>query len=416
MTIDVLSLMVAIVINDAVLAIAIAVVARKRYGELQLWAMALALHALGYLLFVKRTELGITVSVVAGNAALAVAYTLFLVSIGQFLKKPIPWWILCLSPGAILIGFPLLLDSLALRVAITAALFGSICLISINWLFIHRDRAVGRGVFIMIGGFAILTVIFAVRMISAIAGQFEIPSLMVGHPVQALSFLASTACIVLLTVGMTLMTMERESAALAASQAQLSEQHRQLQLSAIELAEANRQLSQLSRTDPLTGLANRRALEEALANVRLRARRNGSLYSVLLCDVDHFKRYNDHFGHPAGDECLARVAQVLQAVTRRPGDLAARYGGEEFVILLVDTPGSAAYGIALELGQLIATLGLPHPDSEHGIVTLSVGVACSADGDEGGGHDLLTRADEALYRAKALGRNRAQYQSTHATH
>jgi len=172
------------------------------------------------------------------------------------------------------------------------------------------------------------------------------------------------------------------------------------------LQAANQELARLSLTDGLTGLANRRRFDEYIDLEWKRHRREGQPLSVLMGDVDFFKKYNDAHGHQAGDRCLSAVAQAIRGAVKRPADLPARYGGEEFVVVL---PGTHAEG-ARHVGELIRVavegLGLPHPTSAAaGHVTLSIGVATLVPGD-GTPADLTRLADEALYRAKEQGRNR----------
>ncbi len=172
------------------------------------------------------------------------------------------------------------------------------------------------------------------------------------------------------------------------------------------LQAANEELARLSQTDGLTGLANRRRFDEVLDAEWRRLRREGRPLSLLLGDVDHFKKYNDALGHQAGDRCLAAVAQAIRAAARRPADLAARYGGEEFVVVLPGTPAEGARQVGERVRAEVERLGLPHPASAvAGHVTLSIGAATLIPG-EGPPGDLTRLADEALYRAKALGRNR----------
>jgi len=172
------------------------------------------------------------------------------------------------------------------------------------------------------------------------------------------------------------------------------------------LRAANQQLERLARTDGLTGLANRRCFDEVLDAEWKRQRRDGQPLSLLLADIDHFKRYNDACGHQAGDRCLAAVAQAIRRAVKRPADLAARYGGEEFVVVLPGTPAEGARHVAERIRAGVEGLALPHPSSPvAGHVTLSLGVATLVPG-EGAPGDLTRRADEALYRAKELGRNR----------
>ena len=172
-----------------------------------------------------------------------------------------------------------------------------------------------------------------------------------------------------------------------------------------QLAELNGRLAQLSATDSLTGIANRRRFDEALANEWLRGARGGASLSLLLVDIDHFKAYNDHYGHPAGDECLRRVAQVLTDCVRRAGELVARYGGEEFVMLLPGSDLAQAIDAAtrcLERMQQEALVHAASTTSTH--LTFSIGVACMLPAAALAPDNLVRSADAALYRAKAAGR------------
>ena len=176
-----------------------------------------------------------------------------------------------------------------------------------------------------------------------------------------------------------------------------------------ELEQANRQLEKLSRTDGLTGLANRRFFEEILAQDWAIAVRQGLHLAVIMLDVDYFKAFNDRYGHLAGDDCLRRLARILEASLHRESDLAARYGGEEFVLILQDTGREGALRIAEGVRAAVEELGLPNADSDHGHVTASLGVAVRRPGDALTGADqLVKQADEALYLAKRGGRNQVR--------
>jgi diguanylate cyclase (GGDEF)-like protein len=174
------------------------------------------------------------------------------------------------------------------------------------------------------------------------------------------------------------------------------------------------QLRRTATTDGLTGVANRRQFDELLEREWLRARRAAQPVSLLMIDVDHFKLYNDLFGHPKGDDCLRQIAQALRSACKRPADLVARYGGEEFVILLPQTPRYGAEHIAQQVLKTVAALGIFHEDSQttH-FVSVSVGIACFDDVSAGWdaqvlkASDLVLAADKALYSAKKAGRARA---------
>jgi len=175
------------------------------------------------------------------------------------------------------------------------------------------------------------------------------------------------------------------------------------------LTESNRALERLAVLDPLTGVANRRALEQQLEQEWERARRHGTEVALLVCDVDHFKAYNDRYGHVAGDACLQQVASTLEGVIRRATDLVARYGGEEFVVVLPETPLAGALRIAEDARRSVAELAIPHDAAgDAGVVTLSIGVACGGPGSAASPDELLKRADVALYEAKRQGRNTVQ--------
>ncbi|MGL4709496.1 MAG: membrane-associated sensor domain-containing protein [Aeromonas veronii] len=165
-----------------------------------------------------------------------------------------------------------------------------------------------------------------------------------------------------------------------------------------------RQLDQLAKQDPLTSVANRRHFNIELERALAHSQESGAPLSLILIDVDYFKRFNDHYGHQVGDMCLKEVAQALNRAVRTPSDLVARYGGEEFVLLLPNTDRQAAASVAQRLQDGLASLQLEHLASDVAPwVTVSQGIASTVSGE--GASQLLERADQALYRAKESGRN-----------
>jgi two-component system, cell cycle response regulator len=181
--------------------------------------------------------------------------------------------------------------------------------------------------------------------------------------------------------------------------------HGSLASSHTELKRLNSQLFEQARHDALTGLRNRLGLWEDLASVHADAARSGAPYGVALCDVDYFKRYNDTYGHLAGDEMLRRVAAALSSVSRQ-ADSVYRYGGEEFLLLLQDCDRERASAAAERLRASVAALAMPHSGhASSAVVTLSVGIAAVVPGQLTTGDDVLAEADAALYAAKAAGRN-----------
>jgi diguanylate cyclase (GGDEF)-like protein len=172
-----------------------------------------------------------------------------------------------------------------------------------------------------------------------------------------------------------------------------------------ELVAANVALAHAASTDGLTGVANRRSFDSAILNEVRRARRECSALSLFMIDVDHFKQYNDRYGHLAGDDVLARVAAQLSALLRRPADFVARYGGEEFVAVLPQTDGAAAFRMAEELRARIEALDIPTSPGCGGRLTVSIGVTTSVPGQGDEAADFIRSADTALYAAKSSGRN-----------
>ena len=180
------------------------------------------------------------------------------------------------------------------------------------------------------------------------------------------------------------------------------------------LEESNRKLEALSSTDGLTGIANRRCFDEVLAREYARNARSEDVLSLIMLDLDHFKAFNDRYGHIKGDECLRSVARVIFECVSRPADLCARYGGEEFACILPETDGNGAYTIAEEIRQGIIALAIPHGDSsvaDH--VTASFGVLTVRCSPLQTVEDAMAQVDALLYRAKTTGRNRVIQEKPH---
>jgi diguanylate cyclase (GGDEF)-like protein/PAS domain S-box-containing protein len=174
------------------------------------------------------------------------------------------------------------------------------------------------------------------------------------------------------------------------------------------LQSAYRAMETLVVVDALTGIANRRRFDDALATEWRRALREGTRLSLLLIDADHFKRYNDTYGHVRGDSCLKQIAEAALDIVLRPGDLVARYGGEEFAVVLPGTDETGAVAVAEAICQAVRNRMLPHEGNAPGIVTVSVGCATLVAQRGKKSQDLIEQADQALYRAKARGRNRVE--------
>ena len=177
----------------------------------------------------------------------------------------------------------------------------------------------------------------------------------------------------------------------------------------LELKRQRDILENLSTRDGLTGIANRRRFDEFLEQEWLRAKRKNTQLSLIMMDVDHFKQYNDNYGHLAGDDCLKQIALTLENQLKRPTDLVARYGGEEFVSILPDTNTEGALHIAKQFLESISELKKPHSHSsaaDH--VTISIGIATVTPNDSFSKKELINTADSSLYEAKGGGRNQVK--------
>ncbi|MGG6298000.1 PAS domain S-box protein [Leptolyngbya sp. AN02str] len=195
---------------------------------------------------------------------------------------------------------------------------------------------------------------------------------------------------------MELLTQVSYQVAIAIQQSELYQQ----------LLQVNRELQHIATHDKLTGLPNRRYFDEYLQKEWLRLTRERSLLSLILCDIDHFKAYNDTYGHLAGDTCLAQVALAIQRAVYRPADVVARYGGEEFAIILPNTDRAGAVKVAQHIQQHLAELAIPHLTSPSSTqITISMGIATAQPMLKVPFQFIIDRADEALYRMKKTGRN-----------
>ena len=172
-----------------------------------------------------------------------------------------------------------------------------------------------------------------------------------------------------------------------------------------KLIEVNRSLELLALEDALTGLSNRRQFDLFIHSEIGRSRRSLTGLALLMIDVDHFKLFNDHYGHLSGDECLRKISVIITENIQRPGDLAARYGGEEFAVVLPGTDYVGAFLVAEKIRRAVLLAGIRHSEGAEGVVTVSLGVAAYDPASQAQADELIGAADKALYVAKASGRN-----------
>jgi diguanylate cyclase (GGDEF)-like protein len=405
MDVSVSTLFLVIIVISATLACSIAVVAWRHSRELRIWAWALGTNALAYVLFALRGQVDDLWSVVGANVAIASTLALFRAGIACSQGGLPPWWRVYWPVPLIAISFYALLDNLPARVSLGCLIFAwqsADCLLA---LIRRCGQTPGMGQYILMVGFGLIMLAFLSRIAAALSGHMHLISILATNGVQIATFFAAIISLALFGTGLTLMAHERAMHELAESRALLMQQNSMLQQYSTELGIANLRLGELSLTDSLTGLGNRRRFDEGLLAEWAHARRAGKPLALLIADVDYFKRYNDCYGHQSGDDCLAQVAQVLQGQSRRAIDLVARYGGEEFAVIVSDTHQDGAVLLGEALCRAVAALALPHADSPHGRVTISIGAAVAMPGDEMEPSALIRLADAALYRAKSEGRN-----------
>ncbi len=265
-----------------------------------------------------------------------------------------------------------------------------------------QERYLSIMLFVAVSAIIIFNVPMKISVVVAVAGMAIYLVLQLLNP--ALSTSSALSAFLFFASGIAAMVVARRTITILAQRTFLLELRDAGR--AQELITINARLETLSKTDALTGLPNRRYMDETLASLAAAPETPETAMAVLLCDIDYFKRLNDHLGHAEGDRCLVSVARVIAETLRPNQDHAARIGGEEFMVILSRVTPAQAVAIAERLRQRVAALGLPNPKSPiGGIATISIGVAVKGEGAVGTMQQLTVEADEALYVAKAKGRN-----------
>ena len=376
------TLFLVIVLVGVVLSLSVgAVASRSQRDGMVYWAAGMVMHTASMFVFSQMALFGEVFTLVAGNLLRACAWAAFAEGLCEFYGRR-PARAVIWSPVAVIgLIFVFLIDKLALRIISSSLVFALQGLLPLHLMWQERHRSPGRGKFFLVAGLVAATSIILVRAVQAARGEAAaLVSLTGSNPIQTLSVLSVLTILVLLAIGFLLMSKDRAD-------------------------ERNRFLA---TRDELTGLANRRYLNESLAVEWARAKRSDRSLALAMIDIDQFKYYNDHYGHQAGDDCLRRVARAIQSGAARAGDLVARYGGEEFLLILPDTDAAAAQLLAESVRKSVESLDLPHLRSPSGRVTVSIGVAAMTGSLYEDANRLLGAADEALYRAKHGGRNQVQ--------
>ena len=372
-----------LIVSSIVTASALALLARGSSGRdgLGLWATGLVCYAAAHVLLGLRGKVPDLLSIMGGNLLLSCVLVFLHLAVQRFHRRehhPLQSWAPVVAMGVLLAVF---LDNFHGRLASVGLLGmvqGGIVACTV---FRYRHETPGIGRFLVIGAMALQMLVFGLRAAVAILWPDQVRHLMQGGPLQTLTYLGSYVTMLTGSLGFVFMCKDRAD-------------------------EANRRLATL---DALTGLANRRSLITALERDVARSIRTGEPVAVLMMDIDHFKRINDEFGHPAGDAVICRVAQVLSGRLRSQ-DMVGRYGGEEFLAVLPATDVAGGLIVAQQLIHAVATTSTQGV-GRHIPATISIGVTGGVMAPGDGWDMLVAAADRALYRAKEGGRNRAEVEA-----
>jgi len=379
MAIDVKTLFLVLTLVGFLLAFWVAVMAygKPRTDPLWPWACALTCYSLADVVVSLRGGASMFAILPAVSIFYAGGIALMLVSLRRFQCAPLERWKIWVP-----IVLAPVLTTLALEISVAGRVYTAVLIHGTQIVFVVQalaDRRYpigGRGRWMLGGTFMVLLLMLAGRALVIGSGLLAPAVVVTDSPLQAVIFLLLIFGLLSMTLGFVYMTMER----------------------------AERQSRELAMRDMLTGLANRRAITEDLEHVVARARRQGERFSLLMLDIDHFKRINDSFGHQAGDVVLRVVAEQMQ-LRLRAQDHIGRFGGEEFLIVLPDTDLGGAQTLAEALRAGVEAH--PTPWGAHQIAaTVSIGICASTGTVTDTADSLVAAADAALYRAKQNGRNR----------
>jgi len=384
MLLDNRTLIFSLMLLSAMMALSLAVVSWGReHDSLKKWAGAMALESFAWSLATARGAIPDVLSIVLFGVLLVTAQSMKLAAIHEFRDLDWPRW-QCLLPVALafLILAALPYDDFRNRITFGSMLYGAQMLMLLQVLRTDTESRTGRAWWLLFGATTAVLPLFALRAIAAFFGIVEfatIQSSVAPNPVQLAVFVGLIALSMLGSMGFILMVKER----------------------------ADRAIRSLAMIDSLTGIFNRRAFMERAEKEYAIAQRNKTSLALLMIDIDFFKRINDEYGHPTGDDVLVDVARLLNSRLRKQ-DTLGRYGGEEFCILLPATDEAGAMAVAETLRNTVAETPLATERNSIS-ATISIGVTVCPTSSVGcnlGFYKLLDDADAALYQAKRDGRNR----------
>lgn len=360
------------------MACALAAMRPGRREGMGLWASALVLHTVAYMLFMVRGVVPDWASIVLANTLIGGVFALVLAAIHQFQGRALPWKRMALPVALIALLFAVFIDNYPARLLVSSVLMPLQLLLALWALWRPRKPPHPRGAVLLSIGLGLQVLLLSVRGVLVATNGMPVDGLMSGSSMHSLIFVGAFVIVVLASLGFILMAKDRADAA----------NHH------------------LASHDALTGVANRRSLIAALDRDVARAARTRESYALMMLDVDHFKAINDARGHLAGDQVLCHVASLL-SVRLRAQDLVGRYGGEEFLVLLPNTTLRGAVDLANLLRSTVEQAPCMH-GGQPVPVTVSIGVCGGRLGPGDSADVLVHTADQALYAAKAAGRNRVE--------
>lgn len=368
------------VLITVTLAVCLGLVARRdRRDGLFHWAVALAAHSAAYALYMLRGQIGDWFSVVLANMLIVSVFALMQEGLYQFQQRKAPRLWIWLPVPLIGVIFSLMLGHIGARVVVLASvLCGQFA--QFAWAMSQRWRETpGRGKHFLLSGFALFALALLIRAFGVLTGEVNMNSIMDSNAVQALLFSMASVAMVLSNFGIVVMIKER----------------------------ADDRNHTLAFLDELTGLHNRRYIQQTLGQHIAQARRMQRPLSVLMLDIDHFKDVNDTYGHLSGDKVLHDLATCVRDRLRAQ-DIPGRWGGEEFVAILPDTDAAGARVLAEQLRVAVERTRFSTLENLAVPLTISIGLHALDTAHDDGRDDMIGMADRAMYLAKERGRNRVE--------
>jgi len=372
----------------------------RQYRPAADWALGSFLGAIGVMLVAFRDLIPVWASVVAANALIIPGWMIVDCGIIRAAGYKVPWRIcslISLSAIVLIFRYSIIEPEYITRViifSITALIFDG-CAVYASL----KSEKVNKKQTFRIIAFSLMVIIASSmwRMVSGVS--LGISTILLPAPAQTQFFVCLIIFSIVVTIMLVLLTAQK-----------LQDDINIITQQLIHQREVERDYARISAmTDGLTKIFNRRHFDEALNTEFYRLKRSGAPLSLIMLDVDHFKNFNDRYGHPAGDDCLVHVASAVRSVAGRAHDIVARYGGEEFAVILPDTGRLNAEALAERIRKAVEDLAIPHLASDTAeFVTASLGVVTVLPAEIAAPEKIILLADEALYRAKQRGRNRVE--------